>query len=349
MELSTVTLTVDGYLAVRGPALLSVVDGLLEVMGYPLGGGGRIVVPVARVAIVRGRGSLVEVRCGSGAVEKLPEEEYEALFSRVKEVSEKRRVMLVGPVDVGKSTLASMILNSMATRGVQSELLTLDVGQNEVYCPGFETLAETRPPVIPGSSGSFTAISSCFVGAFSPAHALEKYEDCALSLSREAERLVVDTDGWVDEEGVRVKAEIAEKMQIDAVIAVGLDESKLREFTARGVEVVEFKPIARKSKTLEERRIHRERLLASRLAEARVVSIPLELLEFVSEKPRIKPGYGVISAAYTQDSIHPGILLRLDEKRGKASLLTTAAKTVSRVEVGVSEIDLSWIRSTIRV
>ncbi len=253
-----------GYYKVRGPGFVEPIDGFVEALGGPVTG--RLVIPAGRTLLVRVDGSAVV--SGQG-VEEMGAGEYESIDSVARELAGKSRVVLVGPSDVGKSTLAAWIAN----RWGGGWLLTVDVGQNEVFAPGFASLAEAMPPVVPGLSSSFSGVRPCFVGAFSPSGALASYLRCASGLSRVAGgMLVVDTDGWVEAwEGLESKAAIALAVGARVVAAVGLPEWKARYLEDyAGVEVVRVPRLAGgQGKSGEERRLHRERLLAQRLVGAR--------------------------------------------------------------------------------
>lgn len=342
MKLATKEIKLEGFVAVRGPAVISITQGAVEVMGFPLKEGASFVVPRARAAILRGEGAVVEVAgAHESSVIELPRTEYEEVYALAEKTSHKK-VMVVGPVDVGKSTLISIVAGRALASGSRTEILTIDVGQNEIYCPGFSTLAAVNPPVIPGNADSFAVISSCFVGSFSPAPMLERYVRCAQELSRMAShRLIVDTDGWIDDRGLEVKAKIALDIGVELIVAMGLSEEKAKVFSSAGLDVIMFKPLARSVKTREERRLHRERLIAQKLADARLLSVPLELVKFLGDRPKPRPGFGVIASVYARDTLQPGIVLKVDEKKNKAVVLTKASDVLELVEVGVSEVDLS--------
>jgi len=270
----------SGFYKVRGPGFVEPVEGLVEALGARVDG--RLVVPAGRTLLVRVDGSAV-VRGSS--VERGDEREYEFLDSVAGDLAGRGRVVLVGPSDAGKSTLAAWIANRMGG----AWLLTVDVGQNEVFAPGFSSLALARPPVVPGSSASFSEVKPCFVGSFTPSGSLSSYLRCTSLLASSAEGgLVVDTDGWVEAwDGIESKAAVALAAGARVVAAVGLPEWKARYLEEyAGVDVVRLPRLAGGAgKSVEERRLHRDRLLAQRLVgarerpvrpgEARIVGLPV--------------------------------------------------------------------------
>ena len=246
----------------RGPARVSIRSGWASILGYRVDGGS-FVVPAGRSAVIEYDG-VVEVSGGSLGEAR----GVEALAEAARDLAGRSRVLMVGPPDSGKSTLSAYILNYSGSH----EYLTLDVGQNEIFSPGFASLASPVRPVIPGSDESFSRVEPCFVGDFTPRGSEASYLSCAARLSRGSHSLVVDTDGWVDLwEGVELKAGLAHVVGASVIAAVGLGDREARALEdLSGVEVVRLPRLSGGEKGLGERRLHRERLLAFRLRGSRV-------------------------------------------------------------------------------
>ena len=273
-----VTVGLEGVFLLRGPCSLRVVEGVVEVLGGRLGEGEFIVVPAGRAVALRSEGARVEV---SGCEpEAWSPEGYGRFEEAASYAGSAGRVVLVGPTDSGKSTLAAWILNGWGG----GWLLEADVGQNEVFAPGFEAL--TQPlgrVVVPGFLESFGKPKPCFVGSFTPSAAESKYLACAATLSRHAEgRLVVDTDGWVQRwGGLYSKAALAAATRADLVISLGLAKGACRALEdVSGVEVLCLpRLVGGSGKSREERSLHRDRLLARRLVGAREWRLRLDEVE----------------------------------------------------------------------
>jgi len=265
----------EGAFLAEGPGSFKLASGELEVLGARVKPGERVIVPAGRRVPVRARGAVVEearVRWVEWSAS-----EYERLDSLAGALAGEGRVVLVGPSDVGKSTLAAWIANKAG-----HPLLTVDVGQNEVYCPGFASRLDPEGLVVPGAPRG--SVESCFVGAFSPRPVVGRYLYCAARLSRDAPRgLVVDTDGWVEKwDGIVAKAGIAESVNADVVLAVGLGDREVSVLDRlTGARVERLEPVASSGKSREERRVHRERLIAKCLEGAREVSYRVERVPVV--------------------------------------------------------------------
>ncbi|MEN2999185.1 MAG: Clp1/GlmU family protein [Acidilobaceae archaeon] len=368
------------YLA-AGPATVTIAKGSAEVLGYEVQEGASFVVPIGRHVPLKVKGEVLARSSSGGLVPTSPESYNE--FDQIASLALKgRRVMIVGPVDAGKSTLAAWILNKALSERKDAYFLTTDVGQNEVFCPAFVALSSALPPVIPGSQSSFPGVRPCFVGSFSPAESLPKYLSCVSRLSREVSGfLAVDTDGWVEGEGaMESKAKLAEAIAADLVIAIGLEErAKLLE-ERLGVEVIKATRLARREKNKEERRLHRERLIAQKLIGAkqrlfRAEEVELEGLELFKGKPlRLsvpsvvyaemgegglvvvyrggKPPFGEgakllreswergLMVAVEGNGIHVGVLDKIYYERRTLRVLTNYEGSVKRLDVGKAKVDL---------
>lgn len=264
----------EGFYLISGPASVKVVSGFVDVLGFRVLPPSFFVVPIGRSVLARISG---EVVISSGSMVSIDGSSYEFLDSVASIVSGYDRIMVVGPMDSGKSTLSAWVLNKMYSKGVKAYYLMVDIGQNEVYCPGFVTLASPKPPVIPGYSGSFEEVKPCFVGSFTPSEAIDRYVACVSKLSKIDKPLVMDTDGWVSEEGLNIKAKLARIAGVKVIVTLGLDDRMLEELKSNvEVEILSLPRIAPHRKDREDRRIHRERLIKLRLLEAKPVKVKAE-------------------------------------------------------------------------
>ena len=263
----------DGAYIVVGPSSIAVSRGEVEVFGVSVGPGERLVIPIGRRVAVRVRGS---ISVAGGEVLEASREAFNALEDAARRLAElEGRVVLVGPTDSGKSTLAAW-----ASSISGSYLLTVDVGQNEYYAPGFETLVKppSSLPLIPGSSAEIRG--NCFVGSFTPSGSIDRYLSCASMLAHKAplaSRLFVDSDGWVSGPGaLEAKLALLEAVGADHVVFIG-DAGGLAQRlpsllpSARVARLP--RPPGLGSKSREERRLHRERLVALRLVGGRDVPV----------------------------------------------------------------------------
>lgn len=187
-------------------------------------------------------------------------------------------LLLLGPTDVGKTTLALRLLE----RAGEAHLLDLDPGQGSL--PGTFTLFRYR-------EGSLTPVRRALVGALSPVGVEAKALVAALRLARLIPRgspAIGDTDGLLDP-SYRL-------LQVDALVPTEVlvlgSEALYRALSWRQdlrVRLAKPLPEARRKTAAERRRNRLERLLAH-FQEARPRALPL--------KGPAEPGrlYGLLDA-----------------------------------------------------
>ncbi len=109
-------------------------------------------------------------------------------------------IMLIGAMDVGKSTLALQAANQGLAAGLRVGVIDADVGQSEIGPPGTVGLALPEAPV--ESAAEWRPAALAFVGATAPAGRLLDVVVGARRLADEARRrgaevVIIDTSGMV--------------------------------------------------------------------------------------------------------------------------------------------------------
>jgi len=100
-----------GFYLASGPLSIRVVEGVVEVLGFPVRVGSTIVIPLGRSVSVKVSGSLSASDLSK--LKPLDASVYNVFDSIAGELSAYERILLVGPTDSGKSTLAAWISNRM--------------------------------------------------------------------------------------------------------------------------------------------------------------------------------------------------------------------------------------------
>lgn len=112
-------------------------------------------------------------------------------------------VLIIGGMDVGKTTLTRLLVNRAVAAGKRVALLDTDPGQSEVGPPACIGLAFVDSPV--GSLADLAPQALAFVGNTSPAsHLLEHAAGTARLAALAVDRmLIVDTCGYIQGGGAR--------------------------------------------------------------------------------------------------------------------------------------------------
>ncbi len=129
-----------------------------------------------------------------------------------------RRILIVGPVDSGKSHLFRRVMEVWRRRGYRFSALDLDVGQSTLGVP-------TTINCLCGKVHRYF-----FYGFTSPRAYPYRFLAGACRLNRGG-RMVVDTTGYVEfPQGLELKANIMEILRPDLVIAVDLGKPPWEPF-----------------------------------------------------------------------------------------------------------------------
>ncbi len=371
---------IEGGFIIKGPATMKVVEGNIRIIGGILKEGDTITIPVGRSYPGYTDSARVEVTPSRESLKATDSSEYWRMEEAAVQIANASNPVIVGPTDAGKSTLAAWAYN-IASRSKDTFIMTTDVGQNELYCPGF--VAKAKPEgVIAQPGGRYKVEASCLVGSFTPMGSESRYLLCSSKLSRGREWIVVDTDGWVTPwRGLELKAALVHAVRSNIIVAVGLDD-KYARFLAdvSGVEAIRLE--GRKGeggKSREERRRHRERLLAKHLVGGKSRSfkvddtpvygapvfagMPLEGIRdrgivYAEVKPdgvvKVVRGHsrargeiplgwerGLLAGLTRGEMSYPGIVERVNYAKRTISIYTRHQGEVDYIEVGTARIDLA--------
>lgn len=165
-----------------------------------------------------------------------------AAIERMREAAEKEDgvgpiTMIVGPTDVGKSTLCRILLNYAVRMGRRPIFVDLDVGQGHIAIPGTigALLVERTSDVVEGFSQQAPLVFH--FGHKTPNANISLYdvlvsrlaEVCADRLQAnkksKASGMVINTCGWVKDAGYKLLTHAAQAFEVDAIIV--LDHERL--------------------------------------------------------------------------------------------------------------------------
>ncbi|RLI28904.1 hypothetical protein DRO58_01075 [Candidatus Bathyarchaeota archaeon] len=229
-------------LLIGGPAHLRVSEGRVEALGVELTKGGRAVVRVFKALPVKAlENSLLEIKYGvNGFVEKMDEPYPSSWLNVIEEALKlKGTVIVMGGVDVGKSTLCTLITNIALLKGLKVAVIEGDVGQAEIGPPTTVSLAIPKRP----SPDLFrqNPVASEFIGSTSPMGFEDEVVEALAKLKTKAEAygvdmVVVNTDGWVEDgKAVEYKVGLADVLK-PSLIALLCRKDELEDLRRRLME-----------------------------------------------------------------------------------------------------------------
>lgn len=218
---------------VKGPARVSVIRGRIMIVGAEYGEGSSVIIHALRSYGIKVlEDTALDVSLGNEASIEVVDPREEVVDKWL-EISEDVldylkdhgtvRVVIIGPVESGKTTLSAFIANRALARGVMPALIEGDVGQEDIGVPGTVSLAYLREPVI--WQRQLRAERIRFVGCISPHGCISRIVSAIASLVKEAEErsnvVIVNTDGWVGEQqAMNYKLELIRLSQPTHVIAL---------------------------------------------------------------------------------------------------------------------------------
>jgi polynucleotide 5'-hydroxyl-kinase GRC3/NOL9 len=194
-----------------------------------------------------------------------------------------RITIVLGTIDVGKTSLVTHLANGLLARGRRVAIIDADVGQSEIGPPTTIGLGRVSRPLARPAEADPIALH--FVGATSAARdqlatvvGTRRMADRALAMG--FERVVVDTSGLIGGElGRRLKQAKIDALAPDLIVALqrrGECEPILRAYDRSPSRVLRLPPVAAaRRRTADERRRHRELALAAHFAGARTLSLDL--------------------------------------------------------------------------
>ncbi len=199
----------DGeVLRVVGPARIEVLEGRILLVGTFLENGDSAVIHRFRSYALKALSdSLLRVILGTDASVERPNEGEEVIdvwLNAVKAIASDevvpKKIVILGPVESGKTTFAAFLANWLLHEGVGVCLIEADIGQEDVAVPAVVALARPTKHFIWQRELSFETIR--FVGCISPAHCQHQLLGAFLDTLRLAKRegcdaIIVNTDGWV--------------------------------------------------------------------------------------------------------------------------------------------------------
>ncbi len=243
-----------------------------------------------------------------------------------------RRILVLGGVDVGKSTLCFYLLEQLVRAGLKVALVDADVGQKDVGPPTtvglrhfFGSLPEKRP--LPAEKLYFVG-STTPVGHLLPLVVGTK-KLCDLS---QGEITLINTTGLIRGPGLALKVFKIESLEPDLILALERAqelEEILSGFRHRAIRRLEVSPQAI-PKGIAERRRRREEAYRWHFRGAGAITLPLKDLIWQRRPKNLKKN--LLCAVSDGNEVKAlAVLEEYDPARGSLTLFTPADPYCIRV------------------
>jgi len=208
-------------LLVGGPALVKPLDENLSLLGINLND--YVVVRRNKVLPFEAlKDCKVELILGKDSFYEVKRSELGTKIWSSLELDRGDRVMVVGPTDSGKSTLTVYLSNLSLKKGLKVGIIDGDLGQNDIAppcCLGSVTLDKVIYDL-----REIKASNIKFIGITSPYKVIDLLVQKVVELARElkdTDIMILNTDGFLEDEGVNYKIKIGEELELTKVIVIG--------------------------------------------------------------------------------------------------------------------------------
>jgi polynucleotide 5'-hydroxyl-kinase GRC3/NOL9 len=343
-------------LLVNGPASVLVVSGKVEVFGFSVKKASRIVIREGKrlpFAVVETANFDISLGENASAEEvdgnTIPQswlESFELLRGFQKETV---TAVVLGRVDSGKTSFCTYLINRLIGEKQKVAVLDGDLGQSDIGPPSTVAYSFVVKPVT--DLYTLKAENAFFVGVTSPSEEANKtIRGMALMkteiLDKGADFVVVNTDGWVEEEeAVNYKSRLMDELNPDAIFCI----QQKGELAPLLVALEKFRkitidsPLTVRQRSRERRRSLRELGYVKYLRDAKVKSLPLKLLAIEEQSlASIRLAEeGLLLGLYDSQRkfLGIGILCKVDYARKTLKLLTSVSEKPSNIAVGKVRMD----------
>ncbi|WP_202795447.1 Clp1/GlmU family protein [Thermococcus barophilus] len=153
--------------------------------------------------------------------QEVPEDRKE-LLNALNEHKKPVKIMILGGVDTGKTTLATFLANELLSSGFRIAIIDSDIGQKGILPPA--TISLGFPEGLFESFGEIKAYKHYFVGSITPNQFFGEMIAGVKLLTDEAEKkadiIIIDTTGMISGAGVELKRMKIETVKPDVIVAL---------------------------------------------------------------------------------------------------------------------------------
>ena len=285
------TIKKDMTLLIDGPASVKLISGRAETFGFQIVDAHKIVIREGkRLPFTILENAMFEISLGKGATISEVEgttipHTWQTAITVLQEIKTKPAlVMVVGGVDLGKSSFCTYLANRLVAEHCRVAVLDEDLGQSDIGPPctvAYTTIAKPITDLF-----NLAPENVFFVGVTSPCDAPDKTVEAASKLAANAREntdfVIVNTDGWIlGEDAIAFKKHLTNALKPDVVFHIQHRGNSHQLFPAFAepndafkVELVHAPPAIRE-RNQEERRSFRDQGFGRYLENARTKVFPL--------------------------------------------------------------------------
>jgi polynucleotide 5'-hydroxyl-kinase GRC3/NOL9 len=219
----------EDSILLSGPASITLKNGKANILGADLSLGRKIIVLKEQQLIVKvDTSASFEINLGKKAKYKVVQgstipNSWKEIVKRIKKKNYKR-IIVIGGVDSGKSTICTFLANSFLKSGLETNLIDADIGQSDIGPPTTIGLGHMNCYI---NSLSFVKVTRLFfIGDTTPNQVIEKV---ILGIKKildyiESSKLplIINTDGWIiGPEAINYKRKILNVTSPDLILGIG--------------------------------------------------------------------------------------------------------------------------------
>ena len=208
--INTIRMVRNDVARINGPARVEVKEGRILVAGATYTSGeffivhkyrsyGMLALEEAKLNVVLGEGAGIEKVSHKEEVVREWLRIAEKLMNDFQGLGKRMKVLVIGPIDSGKTTLTAFIANYFLEKGVKPSIIEADIGQEDLAIPGTVALRKVNNKFLWQRDLDFQSLR--FVGCITPSKCSDRVITSVLDLIIEegsAEIVIVNTDGWVN-------------------------------------------------------------------------------------------------------------------------------------------------------
>ena len=277
------------FLSIDGPASIRIIDGKLYVLGAEYGPGNSFTVMRGRRIIVKALSeSKIDAVLGpEGKIEKVngTNEVIDLWDNELSKIQLRDSVIVVlGAMDVGKTTVTTILVNKGVREGLRVGVIDGDPGQNDIGPP--TTISASVATGFITHLTQLRNLRSIFVKTTSIEHVWDYVLSSISKLVNDLRRnyntdvIVINTDGWISEStAVKFKLEMISHVNANYVIVIKRGDEVndlLKELTSIAKNIIILpSPSNARIRDRDDRKIRREMGYSKYLMPSRELSINL--------------------------------------------------------------------------